>query len=1138
MTTLFSLACFVFCAGLINAQAASISGTVTNSTGSSGWVYLSLVDSTGGQTSLGTAAQIAAGGSVSYTIRGVEVAGNNSYKVNAFLDVYSRSLRLANSPYGETSSFSFSGSSLTGKDITLSAPSVAITSQVPAPNVVTLSDAAMISFGNSSISSVIKSNGLYIPESMKIYWGYASGSLTNSLTVPLNDRGLFAILKGLTTGATLYGKLVPVVNGSEISAYASAVFSAALSAPSGGSTLTGKVNSTGITKNSTPLYLFAESDSGGNIAYAGSAADSQSYTIYGLTAGTYKLHAFLDMDNNGYMNTGDIYNQDNQAQTVTVDGSTSFTAPDIILTAGNAEVTSGTSHWRSSGAGTYDSYMMKFSVQSKEKQPVGATITAGSNLSVTPIDLGWISDWGEIQGWPQLTARPNVGDTYTLRVNYSDSSSEDLTLSVSSVLDKFATLVYPAGSVVFDSSSQKLSWRLPDINEPSGYYFYQIYVQDSSNSTVWSRNDSISLFHGNSINYNDDGNASLSSFTSGSTYSWTILLNDSFGNQSQYQGSFTPQSSGPTITGFSPAGGAAGTSVTITGTGFDSATPSNNVVTFHGQTATVNSATATTITTTVPSGATRGPLTVTVGSVTAESSDNFAATVVYSGTALNKSSAAVSTATVTTVGLAETLSEVSGSAGTGTFSLTVPAGRRFYLRFHDTGGAYMDTYSHITNFSTDNSGGSFTLFKSSELPSAAQPTTGRGVIAGRVKNADTDTNLTGATVTANSRNHGSGYYTVAYTSGSSTASDGRYYVLNVDEGDYVSVTATLSGYGFNPKTFITHGDAMSQGGIKGTTLPVVTPSVAGGTYCAAQTVTLTGDSTACASGCTIYYTTDGTDPLISTSVQTYSGSISVSSSETLKYYAVNGNGISGDAGSATYTIASSVTGSCGSANGSFFDTAPDSGLCNAGSAGSVSGSGPWTWTCSGLCGGGDASCGAGINTYQLTATAVGAGSGTISSSSGGISYSYPDSHTGSASYNAGTSVTLTATATSGSVAWSGCDSTGGDTSSATCTVSVGAAKTVTADYSLASCANEPVQNYSTTTSYWSIQTAYDAAAGGNEIYMQSGDFGETLTLANTNAVKLLGGYNCGYSSAGGFTTVHGSVTLKGGTVTFSGIKIK
>jgi hypothetical protein len=56
--------------------------------------------------------------------------------------------------------------------------------------------------------------------------------------------------------------------------------------------------------------------------------------------------------------------------------------------------------------------------------------------------------------------------------------------------------------------------------------------------------------------------------------------------------------------------------------------------------------------------------------------------------------------------------------------------------------------------------------------------------------------------------------------------------------------------------------------------------------------------------------------------------------------------------------------------------------------------------------------------------------------------------------------------------------------------------------------------------------------------MQSGDFGETLTLANTNAVKLLGGYNCGYSSAGGFTTVHGSVTLKGGTVTFSGIKIK
>jgi len=65
----------------------------------------------------------------------------------------------------------------------------------------------------------------------------------------------------------------------------------------------------------------------------------------------------------------------------------------------------------------------------------------------------------------------------------------------------------------------------------------------------------------------------------------------------------------PTITGFSPGSGAVGTTVTITGTNFNTTLASNAV--FFGQSrAAVVSATATSLSVTVPSGANAAPVTV------------------------------------------------------------------------------------------------------------------------------------------------------------------------------------------------------------------------------------------------------------------------------------------------------------------------------------------------------------------------------------------------------------------------------------------------------------------------------------------------------------------------------------------------
>ncbi|MCS3800755.1 FG-GAP-like repeat-containing protein [Niastella sp. OAS944] len=71
----------------------------------------------------------------------------------------------------------------------------------------------------------------------------------------------------------------------------------------------------------------------------------------------------------------------------------------------------------------------------------------------------------------------------------------------------------------------------------------------------------------------------------------------------------------PTINSFTPLSGPSGTVVTLTGTGFNTVA-ANNIVYFGATKGTVNTATATSLTVTVPVGATYGPVTVTTDNLT------------------------------------------------------------------------------------------------------------------------------------------------------------------------------------------------------------------------------------------------------------------------------------------------------------------------------------------------------------------------------------------------------------------------------------------------------------------------------------------------------------------------------------------
>jgi len=168
------------------------------------------------------------------------------------------------------------------------------------------------------------------------------------------------------------------------------------------------------------------------------------------------------------------------------------------------------------------------------------------------------------------------------------------------------------------------------------------------------------------------------------------------------------------------------------------------------------------------------------------------------------------------------------SGSTGSFIIDgLPSGSAFSLKISKSG--FMPVYTANMN-STQNIvppvQWNYVLHTSSEVSSIGV-TSGKGVIASRVSdNANPSVNIGGAAVSCTSTKHpGACPYTIKYNDGtnvvegSSTYGNGKYYVLNVDDNDTVTVTATKSGWNFPIKPFITHADAVSEGRINGILAP-------------------------------------------------------------------------------------------------------------------------------------------------------------------------------------------------------------------------------------------------------------------------------------------------------------------------------
>ena len=203
-------------------------------------------------------------------------------------------------------------------------------------------------------------------------------------------------------------------------------------------------------------------------------------------------------------------------------------------------------------------------------------------------------------------------------------------------------------------------------------------------------------------------------------------------------------------------------------------------------------------------------------------------TISLTGTVKDVSGNAISNALVEKAGdpLIYTATDASGS-----FVLYgLPKDTTFHLKISKDG--FIPVYSSNFNSTEDiDSKRSFKLFTYMRMYENWGVQQGKSVINGVVAdNANPQTGLSGATLTA--VGGGGKTYPVTYENaatnlfgGSATSSNGHFYILDVDNGDTVKVTASLTGWAFPERTFFIHTEAMSEGSFFGTsTGPVYTIS--------------------------------------------------------------------------------------------------------------------------------------------------------------------------------------------------------------------------------------------------------------------------------------------------------------------------
>ena len=797
---LFALVMLVSCAGI--SWGATITGSVSNYIGKTGRVYLTVLSQGQDQ---GCGVSIAGPGA--FTINGVSPG---TYQVLAFMDTQGAGVRHANDPVGYSSEITINSgdSGKSAGTITLSATSL----PVAAPQIITYrgNGGNMVLWGGSG-----DDDELPVADKYTVSWSTSSGGpVQGSRDVLSGEENIF-----FHTGAAanLYYQVTAVVVGGT-----SASTSWTPVTTTTGVTVSGTATLTGVTSPGPLVMILADDTSDPPLFLAAAVtnpASSQAYSITNVPPGTYQLYAMLDMNNNGFLDYGDIEqrNSETMSPIVTV-ASVNVPVPEVVdLPARNADAAVRTRNWKSS---SYEGLSIGFELDGQQKQPVNVSVSGPGLTGVTDIGL---SKWGEFSVWPPLAITPEVGDEYTFTVTYADTTAQSIVAPVTAILDSFPTPVTPEGAVPYSSNATPtFTWTTP-ASLPAAPYSYELWVNDQ-NDQIWSPDMNFPAGQ-TSVQYNFDDSASLSALTDGEQYTWQIAVNDRYGNSAQYQAQFVPTSS-PIISGFSPASGLAGTTVTISGNNFDPVA-ANNSITFGGASTAATAVTATTLTVTVPPGATSAPIAVSAGGNTGFSDSTFVVTPSISLTGIVKfgNESAVAGARIELLGN-PSVNVV--SAADGSFTLAGLPGDYTPFRLLITKSGYLPVYVGNLEFAanTNVTAHPYFLYTAAELGLSAGQS---AVFAKFINGADFVSAISGVTATAlGSTPFDVSYYdsvAKSYT-GSATDSSGIAAVFNVaSPNNYFSLSAAKSGWVFSSLNVYVPSSAVVELGIIGT--PPAAPAISG-----------------------------------------------------------------------------------------------------------------------------------------------------------------------------------------------------------------------------------------------------------------------------------------------------------------------
>jgi hypothetical protein len=201
------------------------------------------------------------------------------------------------------------------------------------------------------------------------------------------------------------------------------------------------------------------------------------------------------------------------------------------------------------GSSSSSGYSLNFDVKEANKLPVAVTLLSGPNV-INPVDISnYCPGCGNVHFQyhvPLNGDKPAVGDAYTFKVTYSDSSSDTETLTplimgwngTSSLVgtDDLAQDLLPDDQ---DSLRPTFSWSVPAADTSDLFSFY---LFDGNGNTVWQipgSNGNSNGFSSSIVNLDwgidptDSGNDLAPGFflTDLTMYSWEIQAQDSNGNE-------------------------------------------------------------------------------------------------------------------------------------------------------------------------------------------------------------------------------------------------------------------------------------------------------------------------------------------------------------------------------------------------------------------------------------------------------------------------------------------------------------------------------------------------------------------------------------------------------------------------------